>query len=135
MKMCPKSKSFTRSSSLLPHQIRVRCPLTSTFPLILKVTSAFEHMVFYLCCFTFCIYPLLGGISLEFRQALKSLRHIFPFLSETQDELEAITNEIKKMANNARNKLKSESDTRAQPRIKWHPGIFNTESEEYCKMI
>lgn len=29
--------------------------------------------------------------------------------SETQDDLEAITNDIKKMANNARNKLKSES--------------------------
>lgn len=28
-------------------------------------------------------------------------------LSETQDDLEAITNEIKKAANNARNKLKS----------------------------
>lgn len=29
------------------------------------------------------------------------------FISETQDELEALTNDIKKMANNARNKLKS----------------------------
>lgn len=28
-------------------------------------------------------------------------------LSETQDDLEAITNEIKKLANNVRNKLKS----------------------------
>ena len=32
-----------------------------------------------------------------------------PLPSETQDDLEAITNDIKKMANNARNKLKSES--------------------------
>lgn len=34
---------------------------------------------------------------------------LFPL--ETQDDLEAITNDIKKMANNARNKLKSESDS------------------------
>lgn len=34
--------------------------------------------------------------------------HVFSF-PETQDDLEAITNDIKKMANNARNKLKSES--------------------------
>lgn len=33
---------------------------------------------------------------------------VFSLLSETQDDLEAITNDIKKMANNARNKLKSE---------------------------
>lgn len=58
----------------------------------------------------------------------------FCFFAETQDDLEAITNDIKKMANNARNKLKSESDTRAQPRIKWRFGAFSAESE-YSKMI
>lgn len=33
------------------------------------------------------------------------------FFPDTQEELEKITNDIKKMANNARNKLKSKSDT------------------------
>uniref|UniRef100_A0A8C5HIG3 Syntaxin-3 n=1 Tax=Gouania willdenowi TaxID=441366 RepID=A0A8C5HIG3_GOUWI len=36
---------------------------------------------------------------------------------KTQDELEAITNDIKKMANNARNKLKSESAASEQERV------------------
>ena len=36
---------------------------------------------------------------------------LFCLNTETQDELEAITNDIKKMANNARNKLKSETHT------------------------
>lgn len=35
--------------------------------------------------------------------------HALSLFPETQDDLEAITNDIKKMANNARNKLKSES--------------------------
>lgn len=82
----------------------------------------------YLCCFTLCFYLLWGGGATAIHRAF------FCFFAETQDDLEAITNEIKKMANNARNKLKSESDTRAQPRIKWRFGAFSTESE-YSKMI
>lgn len=38
---------------------------------------------------------------------------------ETQDDLEAITNDIKKMANNARNKLKSKSALRQNVGIIW----------------
>lgn len=46
-----------------------------------------------------CISPMIYTFSFPVRS----------FSSETQDELEAITNDIKKMANNARNKLKSKS--------------------------
>lgn len=54
----------------------------------------------------FYIYLLWGGGATAIQVAFLC------FFAETQDDLEAITNEIKKMANNARNKLKSESDTR-----------------------
>lgn len=134
MKMCPKSKSFTRSPFLLPRQIKVRCPLTSTVFFVTRSKVHFLFFFFYfahtssvlcLCCFTLCIYLLWGGGATAIQVAFLC------FFAETQDDLEAITNEIKKMANNARNKLKSES---AQPRIKWLFGAFSSESE-YSKMI
>lgn len=70
---------------------------------------------------------LLDVITLVF------IQHIFPPFTETQDDLEAITTEIKKMANNARNKLKSESCTSAN--LRGSCGIFNTGSKVYHKMM
>lgn len=49
---------------------------------------------------TYLSYNLFLALSRVFSESLS--------LSETQDDLEAITNEIKKAANNARNKLKSQ---------------------------
>ena len=80
----------------------------------------------YLCFFSLGFYLFLN-INITVVHFIH--QRIFPRFPETQDDLEAITNEIKKMANNARNKLKSEPYTCADLRGSFG---YTTLTHKYC---